>query len=41
MVYFSMSALLPQGSLYMFTPAPMQIGYIALPNGFVQVLLPR
>lgn len=37
MIYFSMSALLPQGSLYIFTSDPIQIGLIALPNGIVQV----
>ncbi|KAI9159173.1 hypothetical protein HJFPF1_07181 [Paramyrothecium foliicola] len=36
MVYYPMSALLPQGSLYMFTNDAMEIGYIALPNGAAQ-----
>jgi len=38
-IFYSMSALLPQGSLYIFTSDPIQIGYIALPNGFLQVSL--
>lgn len=37
MIYYSMMALLPQGSLWMYTSDQMQIAYIALPNGFVQV----
>ncbi|KAK6375984.1 hypothetical protein LTS17_007234 [Exophiala oligosperma] len=36
-IFYSMSALLPQGSLYIFTSDPIQIGYIALPNGFLQL----
>lgn len=31
-----MTALLPQGSLYMFSNEPIEIGLIALPNGFIQ-----
>ncbi|KAI1613465.1 putative major facilitator superfamily transporter [Exophiala viscosa] len=38
MIYFSMSALLPQGSLYIFTSDPIQIGLIALPNGIVRFI---
>ncbi|OAL43685.1 putative major facilitator superfamily transporter [Pyrenochaeta sp. DS3sAY3a] len=38
MVYYSMAGLLPQGSLYMFTNDPIEIGIIALPNGFSQLL---
>jgi hypothetical protein len=37
MIFYSMSALLPQGSLYTFTSNPWEIGYIALPNGVMQV----
>jgi len=36
MIFYSMSALLPQGSLYTFTSNPWEIGYIALPNGVMQ-----
>ncbi|KAK5024951.1 hypothetical protein LTS07_008329 [Exophiala sideris] len=32
------AALLPQGSLYIFTSDPIQIGLIALPNGIVQFI---
>jgi MFS family permease len=38
MVFYSMAGLLPQGSLYMFTNDPIEIGIIALPNGFSQLL---
>ncbi|KLO81631.1 putative drug facilitator PEP5 [Fusarium fujikuroi] len=38
MIYYSMMALLPQGSLWMYTSDQMQIAYIALPNGFVQLV---
>ncbi|KAJ9604531.1 hypothetical protein H2200_010644 [Cladophialophora chaetospira] len=38
MVFYSFAGLLPQGSLYMYTNDPIQIGVIALPNGFAQVL---
>lgn len=31
-----MSGLLPQGTLYVFTNDPLEIGYILLPNGFGQ-----
>lgn len=37
-VFYSFSGLLPQGSLYMFTNDPIQIGIIALPNGIAQVV---
>ena len=37
MTFYSMMALLPQASLYIFTSDAMEIGYIALPNGIVQV----
>ncbi|KAJ9618122.1 hypothetical protein H2204_013169 [Knufia peltigerae] len=37
-VFYSMAGLLPQGSLYMFTPDSIQIGIIALPNGISQFL---
>ncbi len=38
MVFYSFAGLLPQGSLYMYTNDPIQIGVIALPNGFAQVI---
>ncbi|KIW90309.1 uncharacterized protein Z519_08953 [Cladophialophora bantiana CBS 173.52] len=38
MTFYSMMALLPQASLYIFTSDPIEIGYIALPNGIVQLL---
>lgn len=38
MIFYSMSGLLPQGTLYMFTNDPVEIGIIALPNGFAQLL---
>ena len=38
MVYYSMSALLPQGTLYVFTNEPLQIGITALPNGLGQMV---
>ena len=38
MVFYSMAGLLPQGTLYMYTNNPVQIGIIALPNGFGQFL---
>jgi hypothetical protein len=38
MVFYSFAGLLPQGSLYMYTSDPIQIGIIALPNGVAQVL---
>ncbi|EXJ61054.1 hypothetical protein A1O7_05207 [Cladophialophora yegresii CBS 114405] len=38
MVFYSFAGLLPQGSLYMYTSDPIQIGVIALPNGIAQVL---
>lgn len=34
MVYFSMSGLSPQVTLYSFTKDPIQIGITALPSGF-------
>ncbi|EMD85392.1 hypothetical protein COCC4DRAFT_155556 [Bipolaris maydis ATCC 48331] len=34
--FYSLSALLPQGSLFMYTNNPIQIGLIALPNGVSQ-----
>ncbi|KAK5382343.1 hypothetical protein LTR20_006024 [Exophiala xenobiotica] len=37
-VFYSFAGLLPQGSLYMFTNDPIQIGVIALPNGIAQVI---
>lgn len=37
-VFYSFAGLLPQGSLYMFTPDPIQIGIIALPNGISQFI---
>ena len=36
MVFYCMAGLLPQGSLYMFTNDPIEIGIIALPNGCAQ-----
>ena len=38
MVFYSMSALLPQGSLFMFTNNPTEIGIIALPSGIAETL---
>jgi hypothetical protein len=38
MIYYSMSALLPQGSAYMFTHDPVEVGLIALPAGIVMNL---
>ncbi|KAK2757513.1 trichothecene efflux pump [Colletotrichum kahawae] len=44
MNFHAMSALLPQGTLYMFTPDGIQIGVLSLPNtlmiGFTGVLAP-
>ncbi|ETN36195.1 uncharacterized protein HMPREF1541_08472 [Cyphellophora europaea CBS 101466] len=37
-VFYSFAGLLPQGSLYMFTADPEQIGIIALPNGISQFI---
>ncbi|KAJ9643789.1 hypothetical protein H2204_001934 [Knufia peltigerae] len=37
-VFYSFAGLLPQGSQYMFTNDPIQIGVIALPNGIAQVI---
>ncbi|KAL2783465.1 fungal trichothecene efflux pump [Aspergillus keveii] len=36
LVYYTMSALYPQGSLYMYTTDATPIGLIALPNGVAQ-----
>ena len=36
MVYYSMSGLLPQGTLYVYTNKPIQIGITELPYGFGQ-----
>jgi len=38
MVFYCFAGLLPQGSLYMYTSDPIQIGIIALPNGVAQFL---
>lgn len=38
MIFYSMAGLLPQGSLYMFTNNPTEIGLLALPNGFSQLI---
>ncbi|KAH7124199.1 transmembrane efflux protein [Dactylonectria macrodidyma] len=38
MIYYSMMALLPQGSLYLFTNDQIEIGLMALPNGCVQAV---
>jgi hypothetical protein len=38
MCYYSMSALLPQGSLYMFSKDPTQIGIMSIPGGLSQLL---
>ena len=38
MVYYSMSALLPEATIYVFTNEPLQVGIIQLPNGLGQVL---
>ncbi|SMQ51128.1 unnamed protein product [Zymoseptoria tritici ST99CH_3D7] len=38
MMFYSMASILPQGTLYMFTSDPIQIGLVALPNGFGQLL---
>ncbi|KAH0828427.1 putative major facilitator superfamily transporter [Fonsecaea pedrosoi] len=38
LVVVFVAGLLPQGSLYMFTSDPIQIGIIALPNGAAQLL---
>jgi hypothetical protein len=38
MCYYSMSALLPQGNLYMFSKDPTEIGIISIPNGASQIL---
>lgn len=39
MVFYSMSGLLPQGSLYMFTSSQYRIGVIAIPAGVSEMLL--
>ncbi|KAH7015973.1 putative efflux pump antibiotic resistance protein, partial [Macrophomina phaseolina] len=33
-IWYAMAALLPQATLYMYTNDPIQIGVIAIPNGF-------
>ena len=38
MIFYSMAGLLPQGSLYMFTNNATEIGLLALPNGFSQLI---
>jgi len=38
MIFYSMSALLPQGTLYMFTTDPVQIGIAEIPNGLGQAV---
>lgn len=38
MVFYSMTALLPQGTLFMFTNDPFQIGIVALPSGISETL---
>jgi MFS family permease len=38
MIFYSMAGLLPQGTLYMFTNNPTEIGLLALPNGFSQLI---
>ncbi|KAK7519127.1 putative efflux pump antibiotic resistance protein [Phyllosticta citriasiana] len=37
-VWYSMAALLPQASLYMYTKDPVEIGVIAIPNGISLVV---
>ena len=37
MVYYSMSALLPQATIYIFTSDPIKIGVTLLPNGLGQM----
>lgn len=39
MNFYSMAALLPQGSLYMFSPDPTQIGLISLPYNLISIAL--
>ena len=38
MVYYSMAGLLPQGTLYVYSNDPIQIGLIQLPNGIAQLI---
>jgi len=38
MVFFSMSSLLPQCSVYVFNANPIKLGLIQLPNGFGQLV---
>jgi len=38
MVFISMQALLPQGSLFLFSHDPIQIGIIAIPGGVSQIV---
>ena len=40
MIYYPMSGLLPQGTLYLFTNKPTRIGLLSLPNGIAQTLGP-
>lgn len=37
MMFHAFAALLPQGTLYMFTNDPVEIGIVALPNGISQL----
>lgn len=39
MNFYSMATLLPQGSLFMFSPNPIRIGVYALPNNIMQCLM--
>lgn len=38
LVWYSMAALLPQATLYMYTKDPVEIGVIAIPNGISLVI---
>lgn len=38
MIFYSMAGLLPQGTLYLFTNNSTEIGLLALPNGFSQLV---
>jgi hypothetical protein len=38
MIFYCFAGLYPQGSLYMYTNDPIQIGIIALPSGVAQML---
>ena len=38
MVFYSMSAILPEATFFVFTSQPLQIGTMMLPNGFGQLI---